>query len=67
MDTGSRLRPREDLKIIRARFLEEFAKLDDKYKKLKKPELYPVAYGSELEKLQYRIHHEIIEKELGDN
>lgn len=67
MKGGARLQSREPLAEIRERFLEEFARLDQSYKSLKNPRMYPVELGPGLEDLQGRVTHEVRERELGES
>jgi len=67
MKDGKRLESSEPLEAIQERFKEEFAALDDIYKALKQPEEFPVHLGPDLEKLQTKVVHEVIEKELGES
>lgn len=67
MQGGKRLQPYESLSEIRERFRREFAALDDKYKVLEKPALFPVELGPGLEELQKQTIHKVREKELGES
>lgn len=64
---GKRLKSQEPLSTIRDRFQEEFMNLDEKYKTLKKPCLFPVELGSGLKQLQKQIIHKVREEELGES
>ena len=67
MKNGKRLKPPEDLKVIRERFKDEFAKLDDRYKHLEIPENFPVKISAGLQKLQNQVIFKVREKELGES
>ncbi len=67
MENGKRIRPRESLSVARNRFKDEFARLDESYKRLQDPAEYPVDLGPSLEELQSQALHEVREKELGES
>ncbi len=67
MKNGKRQNPSESLEIIRERFQKEFNALDDDFKTLKNPKLFPVEISCGLEKLQNQVVHEVMEKELGES
>lgn len=67
MRGGKRTGDRESLETIRSRFTEEFEKLAPATKSIKKPRLHPVGISDRLERLQQRVKHHIIEKELGES
>jgi nicotinate phosphoribosyltransferase len=67
MRGGERTAERESLETIRSRFKEEFAKLAAESKSIKKPRMYPVGISDRLERLQQKVRHRIIEKELGES
>jgi len=67
MEGGRRVAPGDSLDTIRERFRQDFAALDPACKALKNPRAYPVHLGPELEALQERVVHEVIEKELGES
>jgi nicotinate phosphoribosyltransferase len=64
---GKRTGERESLDTIRSRFKEEFEKLAPAIKSIKKPQMHPVDVSDRLERLQQRVKHRIIEKELGES
>jgi nicotinate phosphoribosyltransferase len=57
----------QSLATIRDRFEKEFSQLGNQYKKLKRPETYPVDLGRGLQELQKQVVHEVKEKELGES
>lgn len=67
MKNGQRQQPTEPLPVIRERFLKEFAALDEDYKAITEPDLYPVELGSGLQKLQQQVVARVKEKELGES
>lgn len=67
MRGGKRTGERETLDTIRSRFKEEFEKLAPATKSIKNPQLHPVGISDRLERLQRRVKHHIIEKELGES
>lgn len=67
MKGGKRLQPSEPLDAIRERFQQEFQGLDDVYKALENPKLFPVTLGPHLQKVQEQITFKIREKELGES
>jgi nicotinate phosphoribosyltransferase len=67
MEGGKRLQPPESLDVIRERFTREFTMLDDTFKAIKDPKVYLVEISPKLEKLQQKVIHKIIEKELGES
>ena len=67
MRGGKRTGERESLETIRSRFKEEFEKLAPATKSIKKPQMHPVGISDRLERLQQRVKHRIIEKELGES
>jgi nicotinate phosphoribosyltransferase len=52
MENGRAVGPMPTLGEIRARFTENFARLDDRYKRLDNPEIYPVVMSRRLEEVQ---------------
>jgi nicotinate phosphoribosyltransferase len=64
---GKRLQPPESLVDIRQRFQNEFSQLGDDVKAIENPESFPVEISPELEKLQKKVVHRVIEKELGES
>ena len=52
MEAGRCLRPHPNLTVIRNRFKENFARLDDRFKSLQGPPEYPVGLSPKLETLQ---------------
>lgn len=67
MKGGTRLEGPEPVKTIRDRFQKDFDALDERYKRLEDPSLYPVALGPDLKKLQEKAVHQVVEKELGES
>jgi len=67
MKGGKRLLSSEPLDLIRKRFLEEFGRLPETYKKLQGAEQYPVETTLRLQALQDEVTREIRRKELGGN
>jgi nicotinate phosphoribosyltransferase len=67
MENGQRLQPAEALDDIRQRFADEFSRLDDDIKAIEAPAQFPVDVSPELEKLQRKVTHKVIEKELGES
>jgi len=67
MKNGKRLQPPESLKAIRQRFKDEFSRLGDDVKAIERPGQFPVEISPELEKLQNKVMHKVIEKELGES
>jgi nicotinate phosphoribosyltransferase len=67
MRGGKRTGERELLETIRSRFKEEFEKLAPATKSIKKPRSHPVGISDRLERLQQRVKHHIVEKELGES
>jgi hypothetical protein len=67
MEAGKRLQPLESLDVIRERFTREFTMLDDTFKAIKDPEVYLIEISPKLEKLQQKVIHTVIEKELGES
>ena len=67
MKNGKRLQPPEPLNDIRQRFEDEFSRLGDEVKAIAKPGQFPVEISPGLEKLQNRVTHRVIEKELGES
>jgi nicotinate phosphoribosyltransferase len=65
MKEGKRLLPPEPLDLIRKRFLEEFGRLPETCKKLRRAEKYPVEATPRLQALQEEVTREIRRKELG--
>jgi len=64
MKEGKRLLPSEPLDLIRQRFLEEFGRLPETYKKLRRADQYPVEATPRLQALQEEVTREIRRKEL---
>lgn len=64
MSGGQRLGTSPPLPQIRERFLEEFSRLEKRYKELKGGPEYPVELSPGLQKLQARITAEVTAKEL---
>jgi nicotinate phosphoribosyltransferase len=52
MKNGRPVGPMPTLGEIRARFAENFARLDDRYKRFENPEIYPVAISTRLAEVQ---------------
>jgi len=67
MKGGKRVQPSEPLNVIRERFQEEFKSLDNVYKALENPKLFPVTLGPGLQKLQEQVIFKVREKELGES
>jgi nicotinate phosphoribosyltransferase len=67
MEVGKRVQPPESLDVIRDRFTREFAMLDDTFEAIKDPKIYLVEISPKLEKLQEKVIHKVIEKELGES
>jgi nicotinate phosphoribosyltransferase len=67
MRNGKRLQSPESLDNIRQRFQDEFGQLNDDVKVIKNPKAFPVEISPELEKLQKKVVHRVIEKELGES
>jgi nicotinate phosphoribosyltransferase len=67
MKNGKRLQPTESLDDSRQRFADEFSKLDDPVKAIENPAPFTVDISPELVKLQERVTHRVIEKELGES
>lgn len=67
MRGGKRSNERDSLETIRSRHKKEFGKLAAASKSNKKPQMYPVGISDRLERLQQRVKHRIIEKELGES
>jgi nicotinate phosphoribosyltransferase len=67
MDCGRRKRAPEPLKAIRARFEEEFAKLPLKFKSIQAPATYAIEISDRLSRLQEKVKHRVIQKELGES
>jgi nicotinate phosphoribosyltransferase len=67
MKNGKRLQPPESLVNIRQRFENEFSQLGDDVKAVENPESFPVEISPELETLQKKVVHRVIEKELGES
>ena len=67
MKKGNRLQPAEPLDDIRQRFEDELNRLGDEVKAIENPEPFPVEISPELEKLQNKVTHRVIEKELGES
>jgi nicotinate phosphoribosyltransferase len=67
MRDGKRLRPPESLVDIRQRFENEFSQLGDNVKAIENPAQFAVGISPELEKLQDKVIHKAIEKELGES
>jgi hypothetical protein len=61
------LRPPESLVDIRQRFENEFSQLGDNVKAIENPAQFAVGISPELEKLQDKVIHKAIEKELGES
>jgi nicotinate phosphoribosyltransferase len=64
---GRRLQHPESLDTIAKRFKEEFSRLDDSYKALLNPKIFPVHLSPELEELQGKMLRKVREKELGES
>jgi len=67
MKDGRRLQPPEALTDIRQRFEGEFSRLGDDVKAIENPAEFMVEISPELEKLQDKVVHRVIEKELGES
>ncbi|MEJ2728234.1 MAG: nicotinate phosphoribosyltransferase [Deltaproteobacteria bacterium] len=67
MKNGERLQPPESLLDIRQRFEDEFGRLGEGVKAIENPLEFTVEIGPELEKLQARVVHRVVEKELGES
>jgi len=67
MRGGKRTGERESLETIRSRLKEEFEKLAPATKSIENPRHHPVGISDRLERLQQRVKHHIIEKELGES
>lgn len=68
MEKGSSVKEPPSLTQIQKDFLDEFSRLDAKYKSLEKEDdNYPVYLSSELKKVQSRTVHRVREKELGES
>ena len=67
MKNGKRLQPPEPLNDIRQRCEDEFRRLGDDVKAIEKPGQFLVEISPGLEKLQNRVTHRVIEKELGES
>jgi nicotinate phosphoribosyltransferase len=67
MKNGKRLQPPESLEAIRQRFKYEFSRLADDVKAIERPGRFPVEISPELENLQNKVIHRVIEKELGES
>ncbi|MGA6925404.1 MAG: nicotinate phosphoribosyltransferase [Desulfosarcina sp.] len=55
MEKGRPVGPLPTLADIRARFAENFSRLDDRYKRLTAPQVYPVRISERLEELQEKV------------
>jgi nicotinate phosphoribosyltransferase len=67
MRAGRRLGPEEPLSDIRERFRREFSGLDDCYKDIMSPALFPVALSPALEKLEALAVAAVRRRELGES
>lgn len=67
MENGKRLQPAESLDDMRQRFENDFSHLGDAVKAIENPAHFPVDISPELEKLQKKVIHRVIEKELGES
>ncbi|MGD2187375.1 MAG: nicotinate phosphoribosyltransferase [Desulfobacterales bacterium] len=67
MKNGKRLQPPESLDDIRQHLEDEFSKLGEDIKAIENPGQFPVEISPELEKLQKKVVHRVIEKELGES
>lgn len=68
MEKGKTIAQSPSLPQIQERFLEEFSKLEDKYKNLREgEEFFPVQLSPRLESLQTEIIKKVKEKELGES
>jgi hypothetical protein len=67
MKNGKRLQPPEPLSAIRQRFENEFSRFGDDVKSIENPAQFAVQISPELEKLQDKVIHRVIEKELGES
>jgi len=67
MKNGKRLQPPQPLDGIRQRFEDEFSRLGDDVKATESPGQFPVEISPGLEKLQSKVTHRVIEKELGES
>lgn len=65
MRDGARADALPTLSKLRERFTHEFARLPDKHKKLKSPEMYEVAVSEELDRLTSEVAQQVKERELG--
>jgi nicotinate phosphoribosyltransferase len=65
MKEGKRLFPPEPLDVIRKRFLQEFGRLPERYRKLRGAKKYPVEATTRLQALQEEVTMEVRRKELG--
>jgi nicotinate phosphoribosyltransferase len=57
LNKGRPIAPVSELADIRKRFSENFNRLDERYKRLSKPETYPVAVSSKLNEIQTTHQH----------
>jgi nicotinate phosphoribosyltransferase len=67
MHRGRRLSRPEPLGEIRDRFRAELVRLDECYKRLCDPAVFPVDLSPGLEKLQEEVTQQVVEKELGES
>ena len=67
MKNGKRVQSPECLDDIRQRLEDEFSQLDNDVKAIENPEPFPVEISPELQKLQKKVVHRVIEKELGES
>lgn len=68
MDKGKIIVPSTSLSRIQKRFLDEFSRLDEKYKAIKAGEdIFPVGLSHRLENLKAQIIQRLKEEELGES
>lgn len=67
VEAGSQTKQPASLNEARDRLREQLDRLDERYKRLREPDEYPVVLAPGLEKLQERAVHQIREKELGES
>ena len=66
MENAIKMAPHPSLKEIRSNFREEFKQLDDSYKSIRSPALYPVELSPQLKRLQEKIQEQISRTQLDD-
>jgi hypothetical protein len=67
MKDGIRTKPAATLEEIRARFQEDFAALDDRFKVLKNPPRFPVGLSGKLERLTSQVREEALGINVSDS